>query len=71
VVFADDIHILDENINTTKKDTDAMLENSIEDCLELNTGKFKYVIVFGHQNAGPSHRLLTANKSFQTVPKFK
>jgi hypothetical protein len=39
--------------------------------LEVNTEKTKYMAVSHHQNTGQNHDLLTANKSFENMAKFK
>jgi len=31
----------------------------------------KYMVMFHHQNARQSHKLITANKSYENVAKFK
>jgi hypothetical protein len=38
---------------------------------EVNTEKTKYIVVSRQQNAGQDHILLIANKSFETVARFK
>jgi hypothetical protein len=43
----------------------------MEVALEVNTEKTTYVVVSHHQNAGQNQNLLTANKSFENVTKFK
>jgi len=39
--------------------------------LEVNTKKTSYMVVSHHQSVGQNHNLLTTNKSFENVAKFK
>jgi hypothetical protein len=41
LAYADDVIIVGENIATTRKNTDALLNASKEVCLEVNTQKTK------------------------------
>jgi hypothetical protein len=59
-----------ENINNIKN-TEALLDASRAVGLEVNPEKTKYMVVSCHQNVEQNRNLLTANKSFENVAKFK
>jgi hypothetical protein len=44
LVYADDVNLLGERLNTIKKTTEAPTEGSKEAGLEVNTEKTKYII---------------------------
>jgi hypothetical protein len=52
VVYADDVKILEENINAINTNKKALLEVFREVRLEVNTEKIKYTVMSHHQNAG-------------------
>jgi hypothetical protein len=52
LICADDVNLLDDNIDTVKKNTETSIDTSKEVGLEVNTEKTKYILLSHHQNAG-------------------
>jgi hypothetical protein len=70
-VYADDVHVLGDNIDTIKKNTETLFDACMEVGLEVNTEKTKYVLLSHGQNAGQNHDIKIANRSFENVAQFK
>jgi hypothetical protein len=51
-VYADDVNLLGDNIDTIKKNTLTSTDSSEEDGLEVNAEKTKYMLLPQHQNVG-------------------
>jgi hypothetical protein len=71
LVNADDVNLLEENINIRKKNAETLLDASKEIGVEVNSEKTNYVFMSRHQTAGQSNDIRVAKKSFEKVEKFK
>jgi hypothetical protein len=65
------VNLLENNIDTIKKNTEAFIDASKEVDLEINVEKTKYMLLSCHQNVGQNRGIKIANKSFEIVSKFK
>jgi biotin operon repressor len=52
LVYADDVNLLGDNIDTLKKSTPTSIDAIKEVGLEVNAEKTKYMLLPRHQNAG-------------------
>jgi hypothetical protein len=66
-----DVNLLGSNINTTKKDPEAIIDADTNVCLEVNTEKVKCMSTSRHKDAGQNHNINIGNKAFENVAKFK
>jgi hypothetical protein len=71
LVYADDVNLLGDGINTIKKKSETLLEASSDVGLEINAEKTKYMTMSRHPNSGQNQNIRTANESFENVAKFK
>jgi hypothetical protein len=71
LVYADEVNLLGDSVNTTKENTVTLLEASRDIGVEINAEKTKYMIISRHPNSGQNQNIRIANESFENVAKFK
>jgi hypothetical protein len=71
LVYADDVSVLGDNIDTIKKNTETLIDASKEVGLEVNTEKTKYVFLYCQQNAVQNHDIRIATRCSENVAQFK
>jgi hypothetical protein len=71
LVYADDVNLLGDSVNTIKETSETLLEASRDIGLETNAEKTKYMILSGHTNSGQHQNIRIANESSENVAKFK
>jgi hypothetical protein len=52
LAYADDVNLLGDNIDTTKKNTETLIDTSEDFGLKVNVEKTKYMLLSCHQNVG-------------------
>jgi nitrous oxide reductase len=70
LVYADDMTLLGNNIDTIKKNTQTLINASKGVDLEVKAEKTKYMLSYCH-NAGQNHYIKIVNRSFENVVQLK
>ena len=71
LVYADDVNMLRENLQTIRENTEIFIKASKDIVLEVNSDKTIYMITSCQQNIVQSQNIVIENLSFEKVEKFK
>jgi hypothetical protein len=71
LVYADDVNLLGDSVNTIKENSGTLLEAIRNTGLEINAEKTKYMIMSRHLNSEQHQNIRVANESFEKMTKFK
>jgi hypothetical protein len=65
------VNLLGDSIDTTKENTETLIDASKEVGLEINIEKTKYMLLSRRQNLGQNRDIKLANRSFENVSQFR
>jgi hypothetical protein len=65
------VNLLGDNVDTIKKNTEALIGTSKEVGLEVNAERTKYVLLSRHRNSEQNHDTETANRPFENAAYLK
>jgi hypothetical protein len=71
LAYADDVNLLEDNIDTINKNTETFIQASKEAGIEMNIGKTKYMLVSHSRMQVKNWDMKIANRSFENVSQFK
>jgi hypothetical protein len=71
LAYADDVNLLQDNIDTIKKNTETLIHASREVGLQITVERIKYMLLPCQQNAGQNRDIKIGNSSSENVSQFK
>jgi hypothetical protein len=71
LVYAGGVNLLDDNIDTTKKNTQTLIDATKKVGIEVNIEKTKYMLLSRHQNTGQIHDIRIGNRCVENMAQFR
>jgi hypothetical protein len=71
LAYADNVNLLEDNIDTIKKNMESLIDASKEVGLEIYVEKTNYMFLSRHQKVGRNRDIKIANRSFENVSQSK
>jgi hypothetical protein len=71
LVYADDVNLPGDNIDTINNHTETLFDASKKADLEVNTEKTKYTLLSRHQSKGQTHDIKIVNRFFENAAQYK
>jgi hypothetical protein len=70
-ICAQNGNVLGDNIDTTMRNTETLIDACKEVGVEVSTEETKYMFLSHHQNLGQNHDMKIANRCFEKVAQFR
>jgi hypothetical protein len=67
LVYADDVNLLGDSVNTIKENSETLLGFSRDIGIEINIEKTMYIIMSLYPNSGQNQNIRIANESFKKL----
>jgi hypothetical protein len=71
LVYADDIKLLVDNIDTSKKNAETLIDAIKDVCLQIHAVISKHMLRSRRQNTGQNRDIKIANRCFENVAQFR
>jgi hypothetical protein len=67
LAYADDVNLLEDNIDTIKTNTEILIDASKVVGVEISVEKTRYMLLSRHQNVGQNQDIKIVNRSLENV----